>query len=50
MLTVLNNLRHTELVAELPALAAYHTRGTERPAYQRALAAQLADFEDQPPD
>jgi glutathione S-transferase len=49
MVTVLNNLRHTELVAELPALAAYHKRGTERPAYQRALAAQLADFEDQPP-
>jgi glutathione S-transferase len=48
MVTVLNNLRHTELVAEHPTLAAYHKRGTERPAYQRALAAQLADFEDQP--
>jgi glutathione S-transferase len=48
MVTVLNNLRHTGLVAELPTLAAYRRRGTERPAYQRALAAQLADFEDQP--
>jgi glutathione S-transferase len=48
MVTVLNNLRHTELVAEHPALAAYHKRGIERRAYQRALAAQLADFESQP--
>jgi glutathione S-transferase len=35
-------------VAEYPRLAAYKARGEERPAYQRALAAQLADFEDQP--
>ena len=48
MVTVLNNLRHTDLVAEQPALAEYHRRGTERPAYQRALAAQLADFENEP--
>ena len=48
MVTVLNNLRHTDLVAEFPSLAAYHKRGTERPAYQRALEAQFADFEDEP--
>ena len=48
MITVLNNLRHTELVAEFPALAAYHQRGTERPAYKRALDAQFADFVEEP--
>lgn len=48
MVTVLNNLRHTELVAEFPALAAYHQRGTERPAYKRALDAQFADFIEEP--
>lgn len=49
MVTVLNSLKGTEFVAEFPTLAAYHKRGTERPAYQRALAAQLADFDGQPP-
>jgi glutathione S-transferase len=48
MVTVLNGLRHTDLVAECPSLAAYHARGVERPAYQRALEAQLADFADEP--
>ena len=48
MVTVLNNLRHTDLVAEYPALAEYHKRGTERPAYKRALEAQYADFEPEP--
>ena len=48
MVTVLNNLRHTDLVAEYPALAAYTARGEARPAYKRALEAQLADFEDEP--
>ena len=48
MVTVLNNLRHTDLVAEYPSLAAYHGRGTARPAYKRALDAQFADFEDEP--
>ena len=48
MVTVLNILRHTDLVAEYPALAEYKARGEARPAYQRALDAQLADFsEDQ---
>jgi len=48
MVTVLNNLRHTDLVAEYPALAAYKARAEERPAYKRALDAQLADFAEQP--
>ena len=48
MVTVLNNLRHTDLVAEYPALADYHARGTARPAYQRALDAQMADFVEEP--
>ena len=48
MVTVLNNLRHTELVRQHPVLAAYHQRGTERPAYKRALDAQYADFTPEP--
>jgi glutathione S-transferase len=46
MVTVLNNLRHTDLVAEYPSLAAYKARGEARPAYKRALDAQLADFKE----
>jgi glutathione S-transferase len=38
-------LDHTPLVAEHANLAAYKTRCESRPAFQRALAAQLADFE-----
>jgi glutathione S-transferase len=49
MVTVLNNLRHTDLVDEYPALAAYKARGEARPAYKRALDAQLADFKDEAP-
>jgi glutathione S-transferase len=48
MVTVLNILRHTDLVAEYPALAAYKARGEARPAYQRALEAQFADFVTEP--
>ena len=48
MVTVLNILRHTDLVAEYPALAAYKARGEARPAYQRALDAQFADFVTEP--
>ena len=44
MITVLNNLRHTDLVAEYPALAEYKARGEARPAYKRALDAQYGDF------
>ncbi len=46
MVTVLNNLRHTDLVAEYPSLAAYKQRGEDRPAYKRALEAQFADFKE----
>ena len=48
MVTVLNILRHTDLVAEYPALAAYKQRGEERAAYKRALDAQFADFTNEP--
>lgn len=48
MITVLSNLRHTDMVAAFPRLAAYLERGTCRPAYKRALEAQLADFSDAP--
>ncbi len=50
MVTVLNSLKGTDFVGEFPSLADYHKRGTARPAYQRALAAQLADFDGQPPE
>ncbi|MEY4563911.1 MAG: glutathione S-transferase [Pseudomonadota bacterium] len=49
MVTVLRNLRHTELVAETPSLKAYQQRGEARPAFQKALAAQLAAFEGNAP-
>jgi glutathione S-transferase len=49
MVTVLRNLRHTDMVAAFPRLAAYQQRGEARPAFKRALEAQLADFEDSPP-
>jgi glutathione S-transferase len=48
MVTVLNILRHTDLVAEYPALAAYKARGEDRPAYKRALEAQYAEFTPEP--
>lgn len=44
MTTVLRILRHTELVAEMPVLAAYHQRCEARPAFQKALADQMAVF------
>jgi glutathione S-transferase len=50
MVTVLNNIRHTDLVAEYPALAAYKAGGEARPAYKRALEAQLADFKEPAPE
>jgi len=44
MVTVLRNLKHTGLVADFPNVAAYQKRGEARPAFQRALADQLAVF------
>jgi len=38
-----------DLIAEQPRLVAYRDRAFARPAYVRALAAQLADFTDRPP-
>lgn len=45
MASVLRILRHTDLVAAEPVLHAYLGRCEARPAFQKALAAQLGDFE-----
>ncbi|MBX9450951.1 MAG: glutathione S-transferase family protein [Mesorhizobium sp.] len=44
MTTVLQILRHTDLVENEPVLAAYVRRCTARPAYQRAYEAHMAAF------
>jgi glutathione S-transferase len=44
MTTVLRILRNTDLVSRRPSLNAYRQRGEARPAFQKALAAQLATF------
>jgi len=44
MTTVLRFLRHTDLAAQFPTLAAYQARCEARPAFQRALAAHMAPF------
>jgi glutathione S-transferase len=49
MTTVLRFLRHTSLVKEMPVLADYQARCEARPAFGRALAAQLAHFERNQP-
>ena len=49
MTTVLRILRETDLVAEHPNLAAYQARCEARPAFGRALEAQLAAFERHEP-
>jgi glutathione S-transferase len=46
MTTVLRILRHTQLVEAEPKLKAYQLRCEARPAFQRALKAQTADFEE----
>lgn len=45
MATVLLRLKGSPLLEEYPNLSAYVARGEERPAFQRAFAAQLAVFE-----
>ena len=50
MATVLQVPRHTDLVAGEPVLAAYLKRCEARPAFQTALAAQMADFTGAPPN
>jgi glutathione S-transferase len=49
MVTVLRFLRHTSLVSKMPVLAAYQARCEARPAFKRALAAQMAHFEKNAP-
>jgi glutathione S-transferase len=48
MVTVLRNADHEDLMSSRPRLADYVARGTARPAFQRAIAAQLADFRPEP--
>ncbi len=42
MVSVLLRLKSSGLLDEYPTVAAYVARATQRPAYQRAFAAQLA--------
>ncbi len=44
MVTVLRGLDHCDILAGFPALAAYKARGEARPAFQRALADQIAEL------
>ncbi len=44
MVSVLLRLKRSGIVDEYPNLSAYLARGEARPAYQRAYAAQAADF------
>jgi len=48
MTTVLRIPRHTDLIAQMPVLEAYRLRCEARPAFERALADQMADFADKP--
>ena len=50
MASVLRNLRHTDLVAEQPRLAAFLDRSQERPAFKRAIADQIEVFEQNQPE
>jgi glutathione S-transferase len=49
MVTVLRFLRHTDMVAEFPNLAALVKRGEARPAFQQALSDQLATYREHEP-
>jgi len=44
MIAVLRQLRHTDIVAKFPNIAALVARGEARPAFRRALEDQLAVF------
>jgi glutathione S-transferase len=44
MTTVLRMLRTTDLLAQRPSLDAYRLRGEARPAFKKALAAQMETF------
>ncbi len=49
MVAVLRIMAGSDLLAAHPTLTAYVERGTARPAFGRALAAQLAGFTGEPP-
>ena len=49
MTTVLRILRTTDLLNALPSLATYQARCEERPAFQKALGAQMATFQNNRP-
>ena len=49
MVAVLRIIRDDPLLAEQPALADYVARGEARPAFERALAGQMAGFTGSPP-
>ncbi|WP_297515070.1 glutathione S-transferase family protein [uncultured Caulobacter sp.] len=49
MTTVLRIIDRTDLIRSQPRLNAYLERCTGRPAFQKALAAQMADFMGSPP-
>lgn len=44
MTSVLRFLNYSDIVAGFPSLAAYVERNTQRPAFERALKAQIDDF------
>ena len=46
MISVLGGLRETDLLADLPRLAAYVARGEARPAHVKAMADHLAVYAD----
>jgi glutathione S-transferase len=50
VVAVLRQLRHTDIVAKFPNLAALVARAEARPAFQRALADQLAVFREHQPE
>jgi glutathione S-transferase len=50
MIMALRGLRHTDIVARVPVVAAYSRRCESRLPFQRALAAQLAAFARHAPD
>ena len=50
MVAVLRNLRHTDIVTADQVLGPYVARAEARPAFQRALAAQLAAFKENAPE
>jgi glutathione S-transferase len=50
IVAVLRQLRRTDIVAKFPNLAALVARGEARPAFQRALADQLAVFREHQPE